>query len=166
MQIVNSERQVTSMGIPYRFVGSQRKVIDGWMWNKRYTEYTDKSQSLDTVRVDSLLDMAKHYWLDEYIPVKGLTDGILREMESELRQFFKGGVQVPDGQFLELKTLPDIPLTGSKGATGKEVVHMIEVEKRNESGAIVGTTLEKVKMPDLKELMGRYKVEGRDTKVN
>lgn len=144
------------MGIPYRFVGSQKKVVNGWMWDNRYTEYTDKSKSLNTIRVDSLLDMAKHYWLDDYIPVKGLTEGILREMESELRQFFKGGVQVPDVQFLELKTLPDIPLTGSEDTTGKEVIHMVEVEKRNESGDIVGTTLERAEMPSLEELKQKY----------
>ena len=95
-------------GVGYYF--QKRTIHDLWMWTGKYTEYTDGTIQIRTVKVDDLREAAYHYWMDGWIPIKGVTDELLRAMEEELRQhrgLQKSGVRVPDEPFLEAKVIPE-----------------------------------------------------------
>lgn len=144
-------------GFSWKTMGRRKVVTDCWMWNGKYSEYTDGTKSLDTAKFTKLFDVAKAYWLDGFIPIKGLTEDILRAMETELRSYYKNdNLRVPDVEFLFMKEIPDFELTG-KATVGKTKVSKIETLVTDDTGQTVGTKIEAVEIPDFETLKAQYR---------
>jgi len=77
---------------------------DFWMWNRQFTEYSGGVRLIQTVRVTDLKEAALRYWRDKWIPLKPLTDEILRRMEDSLRAhqgLRDAGINFPSVPFLD-----------------------------------------------------------------
>jgi hypothetical protein len=114
--------RVTKMGV---FKGNpNEKVLNIWMWTGDLNEYTDGSKQVVTSKVGVVRDIAKRYWLDDWIPVEEVTDELLRKMEVALQTVdggFVNGERVPDGQFLEKKIIPSDYLLPTDDTSDKEL---------------------------------------------
>lgn len=113
IDIKMNKRGYTKVGAHGSDVGyyiQKRTVDDLWMWTGKCIEYTDGSKQIRTVKVTDLREAGYHYWIDGWIPIKTITEGLLREMENELRQhrgLQKSGIRIPDEPFLKIKTVPE-----------------------------------------------------------
>ncbi len=79
-------------------------IRDFWMWNRQYTEYKGGIKYIQTVKVSDLKEAAVRFWRDGWVPLKPVSDGLLRRMEAALREhrgIKKEGIKFPDRNFLE-----------------------------------------------------------------
>jgi len=89
---------------------------DFWMWNRQFTEYKGGVRLIQTVRVTDLKEAAIRYWRDKWVPLKPLSDDILRRMEDSLRRhqgLRDAGITFPASPFLEATEPIDEKLMGS-----------------------------------------------------
>ncbi|MBI1913047.1 MAG: hypothetical protein HYS21_13755 [Deltaproteobacteria bacterium] len=119
-------------------------INDLWMWNGKYTEYEGGIKHIQTIRVISIKDAALRYWRDNWVPLKGPDESLLRRLEQALREhpgLKKERVKFPDTPFLN-KTEP-IPeeFFGPevRAYLGKKGTEKIELRRE---GEIKGDTLE------------------------
>ncbi len=92
-------------------IGWQGELLeDFWMWNRKFNEFEGGIKHIRTVKVRELKEAALHYWRDGWIPLRPVSNEMLRKMEVVLRAHpgLKGkGVDIPEGEFLEkAKNIP------------------------------------------------------------
>lgn len=78
---------------------------DFWMWNRQIAEYRGGVRRIETVRVTDLKEAAMRYWRDRWVPLKPISEDLLRRMEAALRAhrgLRKEGVALPHGEFLRM----------------------------------------------------------------
>ena len=95
-----------------------------WMWTGKTTKFEDGSEQIKTIQVKDLKEAALHYFRDKWTPVEPITDDMLRAMEVELRNhqgLKREGLDIPDGKFLESRTIPDKYIMPGIDTSGKKV---------------------------------------------
>ncbi|MFQ5428516.1 MAG: hypothetical protein ACE5EZ_05995 [Thermodesulfobacteriota bacterium] len=103
---------------------------DFWMWNRQYTEYSGGVRLIQTVRVTDLKEAALRYWRDKWVPLKPLTEELLRRMEDSLRAhqgLRDAGITFPSSAFLDpAEAIPE----GLMGAEVRKHLGLEEVKAK------------------------------------
>lgn len=111
------------------FQGTHLK--DFWMWTGKTTKFDDGTEQVKTVQVKDLKEAALHYYRDKWIPVESITDEMLRAMEVELRAhqgLKREGVDIPNGDFLESRTIPSDYIMPGVDISDKKVRDEVSAE--------------------------------------